>query len=413
MVTTQITPKQLKTLERQGERYKSIIRKFINRLPSNARSVTGLGKWFNISRSNSQRVLQVLTSSDGLEVIQLMPSPQGLHKFVRAVIEKDPETPHLIQLNQMIGQFEALLIDFGISHNQLKVQLKEDKAFNRTLEPDENNSKRKTIFELNSQLIDESVTLNLGIDCSVINDSIPDYLSEVVLASRRGLKFGSRARPYIQPFVGNERNYQLNQPKLIRSEQLQHSAEKTSRQFLLTDYSSPNIESCFRGLGPDGNKIIYDIKEMSQGQHLLDITLSHIDPISEPNPLSQQHDITIHGVECRNPSQKIVLISLLDKRLATNSIAKAGNYTTSYTAQESGFFPEEIWSDRFSNNIQLEIFNPGETDLATKLQIPELNLLLNATARANNRNLSDLVGYYIVVDYPLWFTTYRIYFEYG
>ena len=412
MVATQITPKKLKTLERQGERYKSIIRKFISQLPTTARSVTGLGIWLNISRSNSQRMLQVLSAPNGLEVIQLMPSPQGLHKFVRAVIEKDPKAAHLIQLNQMIGQFEALLIDFGVSHNQLKMQLKEDKAFNQSLDPDENQNKRRTIFKLNSQLMDESLELSLGIDCSVVNLGNPDYLSEVVIASRQGITFGPRARPYIQPFVGNERNYRLSQPEPIHSDRFCRAAHTGPRQFLLTDYSTPDIETCFRGFGASGNKIIYDLKALSGGQKSLDISIGHIDPMSEPNPLTQNLDITIHGVECRIPSRKIVLISLLDKQLATNSIAKAGNYTTSYAAQESGFYPEEIWSDRFSNQIQLETFIPGETDLATKLNIPRLNPLLGATAKLNNRKLSDLIGYYIAVDYPLWFTTYRTYFEY-
>ncbi len=413
-------------IERQGERIKSQLRHFINLLPHKARTMGGLALWIGVSRSTSQRLIQVINPEySGSDVIAGLPSPQGFNQFLTA-IESKPDNQEMMQaLESAANTLHKLLTLFNCTHNQLKQRLKqhdyEQNANSKGLEE----ASAKSIYQMNCEIHQESIELSLGIDCVKVNSDDPQYLSEVVIANRRGVKLNENARPFVQSFVGNDKNYTINKPVVVTSSQIPGFDIKSHPQFLLADFSTPQIEELFIGHGKQGNCQIFDMARSlsssinntqtpnEEADTSKAITLGHYDATSEFNPLQTSKSVLIHGMECRYPTKRLLLISLLEKQLAIRSIAKTGNYSSNATAQEAGYLPEEIWNDRLTVKTTLESFDPWRTKLNQSFGVSGIDEMVENALHLNQLSRQECVGYYLLVDYPIWLTTHRIYFEFA
>jgi len=412
-----INSSNLKSLNEIGAEYQNIIKKVVDQIPAKVRTVAGLSKWLTISHSNSQRILYILTCDSPLDVILHMPSIQGIQYFLLAIKSKDLQNDHSDGLNDLNQKFANLFLELNTSHNQIKKNIRQYLEFSNEPIGKAQLSLKQSLLNANSRIADASIDSVIGINCSVINKKNPAFLSEVVIANRSGMKFGPRSGHFMQPFVGNEKNYLLKAPELLTDLHDNDFKDRSTCQFLYQKYTSSMVDSCFAGLSDSGNKLVYDFKNIG-ANNLIDICLGHFDRESERNPLQASSGQTnsgptIHGIECRMPTKRLTLISLLDRELALNSIAIAGNYMTNFSAQEQSKNPEEVWSDRFSNEIVINMFDPTQSaSIESEINSP-VQELINSAAKLNGRSPDELIGYYITVEYPLWFTTYRMYFEYS
>jgi len=412
-----INSSNLKSLNEIGAEYQNIIKKVVDQIPAKVRTVAGLSKWLTISHSNSQRILYILTCDSPLDVILHMPSIQGIQYFLLAIKSKDLKDDHSDILNDLNQKFANLFLELSTSHNQIKKNIRQYLEFSNEPIGKAQLSLKQSLLSSNSQIADASIESVIGINCSVINKKNPAFLSEVVIANRSGMKFGPRSGHFMQPFVGNEKNYLLKAPERLTDLHANDFKDRNTCQFLYQKYTSSMVDACFTGLSDSGNKLVYDFKNIG-ADNLIDICLGHFDRESERNPLQASSGQTnsgptIHGIECRMPTKRLTLISLLDRELALNSIAIAGNYMTNFSAQEQSKNPEEVWSDRFSNEIVINMFDPTQSaNIESEINSP-VQELINSAAKLNGRSPDELIGYYITVEYPLWFTTYRMYFEYS
>jgi len=412
-----INSSNLKSLNEIGAEYQNIIKKVVDQIPAKVRTVAGLSKWLTISHSNSQRILYISTCDSPLDVILHMPSIQGIQYFLLAIKSKDLKDDHSDILNDLNQKFANLFLELSTSHNQIKKNIRQYLEFSNEPIGKAQLSLKQSLLSSNSQIADASIESVIGINCSVINKKNPGFLSEVVIANRSGMKFGPRSGHFMQPFVGNEKNYLLKAPERLTDLHANDFKDRNTCQFLYQKYTSSMVDACFTGLSDSGNKLVYDFKNIG-ADNLIDICLGHFDRESERNPLQASSGQTnsgptIHGIECRMPTKRLTLISLLDRELALNSIAIAGNYMTNFSAQEQSKNPEEVWSDRFSNEIVINMFDPTQSaNIESEINSP-VQELINSAAKLNGRSPDELIGYYITVEYPLWFTTYRMYFEYS
>ncbi|KGJ95076.1 hypothetical protein [Colwellia psychrerythraea] len=412
-----INSSNLISLKDIGAEYQNIIKKIVDQIPVNVRTVAGLSKWLTISHSNSQRILYILTCASPLEVILHMPSIQGIQYFLLAIKSKSLTNDHSDDLNVLNQKFGNLLLELNTSHNQIKKNIRQYLEFSNEPIGKAQLALKQSLLSSNSRIADASIESVIGINCSVVNKKNPEFLSEVVIANRNGMKFGPRSSYFMQPFVGNEKNYLLETPELLTDLHDNDFENRSTGQFLYQKYTSSKVSSCFAGLSDSGNKLVYDFKNIDS-DNLIDICLGHFDRESERNPLQTNSGQinsgpTIHGIECRMPTKRLTLISLMDRELALNSIAIAGNYMTNFSAQEQSKNPEEVWSDRFSNEIVINMFDPSQAAaIESEINYP-VQELINSAAKLNGRTPDELIGYYITVEYPLWFTTYRMYFEYS
>ncbi|WP_444997274.1 hypothetical protein [Aliikangiella sp. IMCC44359] len=407
-----LTKNQISSIEREGERIKAYIKRFVSHLPNNARTTGSFAKWCGVSRSTAQRLLQMSKPSyNGFQVICGLPSPAGISRVIEKLADRNISEEGIMVITSANELLYSTLHSLTMSQNQLKNAFDTINKANDS-GVDQGLSARKKLYELNQQLCKESIQLSVGVDCVTPNKHVSDYLSEVVIAYRQGVKFLNGSRSFVQSFVGNEKNYHLNQPTSIKRRELHDLVVDSTFQFLLEDLTSPSAVDCFTGHGLLGNSQVYNLSEANDFKTGGEITLGHIDRTSQTHPLTSKKQLDIHGIECHSPTQKMILISLLEKSLASKATARTGLYTSSQKAQEDLYTLEDNWNDRFYTDTPLLCFSPAEDSLAEKLKIPEVHDLIESALEANQLSKENSVGYCLVVDYPPWLSTYRIYFEY-
>ena len=111
-------------LNRTGEQLKSAIRNLIAELPQQAQSIAGMAKWLDANKSTCQRLLNVINnSSDGLDVIQLVPGFEGINQFIDCAEAKQIDSSLIEAARKASKTFNGDIKSYGRSHSHLKRSL--------------------------------------------------------------------------------------------------------------------------------------------------------------------------------------------------------------------------------------------------------------------------------------------------
>ncbi len=181
---------------------------------------------------------------------------------------------------------------------------------------------------------------------------------------------------------------------------------------LFEDFSTPNIARCFAGIGSLGNNLIYNhLLEPIDGKKF-DITLAFGETKTQGNPVKGNHKIICQSMNLRSPAKRGILLTMIEKDLDKHGTLHAGCYPASMKAQEAGQNPEELWSDRILDAPEIKLFNPDNENLNMKCGIEDFDELVSQAMTILDDDISNYVGYYVDVEYPLWLTTERFYFDF-
>ena len=405
-----LTDTELAQIRRSGEHFKLVLRDVLEFFPRSARSIAGLARWSGVNKSTCQRLVQAITkTSNGIDVIMILPGISGLKQFEQAVRKLSVNDECLQKLNELVEQYQDLILEFASSQSELKRLLVKFQAKGSASLDSYQKKLKKTAFETNRELSGESVDLYLGIHFFRFNPEDDSFLDEFILANRLGVELAKSARPFVQAFGANFNKVHINHPKNLSSKDLDQSVSNQSGEFLLTDFSTQGIEKSYAGFGSFDNSLVYNPSREPINNRPFDITLAHLDVKTQPNPLTHEHKTIVQGLMDRSPAKRLILMTFIHKKLDRASNIQAGCYPSSVKAHEQDHLQEDFWSERFSDAPEIKLIKPQDGNLNTKLQLDHVDQLVEQSFSFLKEDSSNYVGYFIDVEYPLWLTSHRFY----
>ncbi len=407
-----LTEIELIQIRRTGEHFKTILRELFDAFPRSARTIAGLARWSGINKSTCQRLVQSLTkTNDGIDVIITLPGISGLNQFEKALIKLAEPAENINSLKQLIEQYHDLILEYASSQSELKRLLQKFQAVGSAVDSYQMKLK-KTAYETNKELSGESVELYLGIHFFRFNPDDRNFIDELIISNRLGVELSRSARPFVQAFGANFNPVNVSHPESLGFDNLDSFNSDKSGDYLLKDFSTPNIEKSYAGLSNFANSMVYNHTIEPINCQPFDITISHLDIKTQPNPIIHDHRNIIQGLMERSPAKRLILMTFIDKELDRSSNIQAGCYPASVKAHEIDHLQEDLWSERFSDSPEVKLFKPNDQNLNSKLHLNHVDQLVELGFAFLKEDYGDYVGYFIDVDYPLWLTSHRLYFKF-
>ena len=395
-------------LNRTGEQLKSAIRNLIDQMPRKAHSIAGMAKWLDANKSTCQRMLNVMNKTqDGLDVIQMVPGFEGINQFIECAKVKGIDEVLIQEAKKASKTFKADIAIFGRSHAQLKrrlAALKEKQQVQYSLSTAEAN--RKAHYDASRMMLAESSDLTFAAMIAQPNAKDDDYYQEFAIVSRQGVSVQKQARPFMQyysqddlPFV-SEPNVSLENVQVLEKFDLG----------IVEQFSSVDLKEAYSGYSHTSSSLVFS--NMDSSEKPFDATFIFNDPKDAKNPLKGHFKTTTHSISIKIPTKRLVMLVFLHKDFDRRSSVNVGCYPYSLQVERESHTYDEIWNDRFPEFPDLAIIN-SVTSLTEMTEVSNADEMIEYLFDYAQVSRDDYVCYMIDVNYPIWSTTYRMYFEYA
>lgn len=403
-VGSDLTENDLIQLNRTGEQLKNAIRDLIDKMPPHAHSIAGMAKWLNANKSTCQRLLNVMNKShDGLDVIQLVPGYEGINQFIECAQRKQIDEVLIQQAVKASKTFKSDIHLFGRSHSSLKRRLAALKGQQYSLSTAESN--RMAHFNASVSMLGESSDLTFATMIARPNPKDENYYQEFAIVSRQGVSIQKQARPFMQyyskealPFVAGP-NASLENVQVLDKFDLG----------IVEPFSSVDLKEAYSGYSHTSSSLVFS--NMDSSEKPFDATFIFNDPQDSKNPLTGHFKTTTHSISIKIPTKRLVMLVFLDKECDKRSSVNVGCYPYSLQVERQEHTYDEIWNDRFPEFPDLKILNPL-TSVSELTEIEQADEMVQYLFDYAQVDREDFVCYMIDVSYPIWSTTYRVYFEY-
>ncbi|MCF2859559.1 hypothetical protein L1286_18925 [Pseudoalteromonas sp. SMS1] len=387
-------------LTRLGERIQKTFIAVQASLDNSAHSIGGFSKFLDYNRSNSQRFFAACKASNGLKVLIELPGTQALSLLIEKV------TPYLSasllgQLNQVVTLFSQCLRRHAKSHAQLK-RLILDEIKTPQIHPQEQDKKAQLYYAAKA-LLKFSVDEVFCIYILRQNKNDPRYLQETALISKSGIQREPGAVPFVQ-FYTHPHPDDFEPPLNIT-----HQSKLDSQAFTLgvsKEHSTTGFLASFSTYSPSNSGLVFD----PLPKHNCDVTFVFNNPDEVVNPLNQNSPCSSTSLSIKNPVKKLTMMVLLEKQIDRCSTVNIGCYHNNQKVEEGKLRASDMWTERFPEFPNLSVTSVENNFAHIQLdqkQVDKLRYLLEVS----DTNIEDFICYMTNVDFPIWSSTYRIYFE--
>ncbi|WDE09833.1 hypothetical protein [Thalassomonas haliotis] len=395
-------------LGRTGENLKNVLRHLIAKFPQAAQSISGMSAWLDYNRSNCQRLLNAIQKSDnGQQVLCLLPGISGLEEFIVKVSAQLQEAQLMLEAEKAVQVFNLQIKQYARSHAELKRLLTDAQGC-----ADENNqaftaeNKRKQHFLSSKQLLDSSVDSLFA--CHVLTENSFDkaFLQEVALVSKRGITRSKEAPPFVQFYT------HPNPEGFTAPDQITADSYIENNQFrigIIEEFSDPALKQAYSSYSASNSAIVFN--DVNEGGPF-DASFLFTNPDELANPLVHPSQCSSTSISIKNPTEKLVMMVFLDKKLDMRSSVNVGCYLGNQKVEEGKLRADELWTERLAEFPELNVLHassPRAKNIAG-LAVGEMTDYLFNFARLNK---DDFVCYMVEVNFPIWSSTYRIYFEHS
>ncbi|AOT08076.1 hypothetical protein [Pseudoalteromonas luteoviolacea] len=386
-------------LTRLGERIQKTFIAVSNALPEHAQTIGGFAKLLEYNRSNSQRFFAACKASSGLQVLVELP---GTHALQILSIKLSPLLPSSLmsQVNQVVELFAQCIENNAKSHADLKRLIQSPKK----VETHSKESDHKAqLYHAAKALLKFSVEEVFCIYILRENQNDPSFLQEVTLISKSGIERLVGAVPFVQ-FYTHPHPEHFDGPIEVTGDTALKPNEFTLG--VSKEFSSDGFLQAFSTYSPSNSGLVFDPLPSRKS----DVTFVFNNPDEVVNPLDHKSPCSSTSLSIKNPVKKLTMLVLLEKQIDRCSTVNIGCYHSNQKVEEGKLKASDLWTERFPEFPELKI-TPLENDFAHSLlpenQKDKLRYLLNVSGIAAD----NFICYATEVDYPIWSSTYRIYFE--
>lgn len=392
-----------------GKKLKSILFEIVQSFPRHAQSISGMSEHLNYNKSNCQRIINAIKSSDGIKVLCALPGIAGLTDFCSKssahISEAQSET-----LATCIVTFQQKMKLHARSHSELKRLLSESSTKVPLKQVDKLNQsqldKRAKLFYAAKDIVSASVDTMF---CSYIlsnNLTNNNYLQEIAMISKLGVTHEKNAQPFVQ-FYTHPHPDNFTKPYKVTS-----YTKINSDGFsigVVDEYSSQGLLEAYSSYSASNSGIVF--KDFTN-HHPFDATFLFNNPDELANPITHQSHCSSTSISIKNPTKKLVMLVFLDKQIDMRSTVNVGCYQGNQKVEDGHLRATDMWTERLPEFPQLTIVNLLSPNITSS---SELNIveLTDYQFNFSQLNKQDFVCYMMEIDYPIWSSTYRIYFEHS
>ncbi len=394
-------------LNRNGEQLKSVIRHLLEEFPKSARTISGMSKWLNVNRSNSQRILNSINKShNGKDVLCMLPGVAGLKEFIEQCKRKKITPVLIVEATKAFETFQNNIKQYSRSHSELKRMLIDSTNDSLENSKEATASKRKKHYQVSKELIGESTEFLFATYVLKVNEKRPQCLQEIALISKQGNSRQSSARPFFQ-YYSHVNNPDFKKPKLLTND-----SPFDDEQFsvgIVKDYSSTKLIEGYSGYSKMLSSLIFN--NMKDDDKPFDATYLFHNPDEIENPLTSNTNSSSTAISIKNPTKHLIMMVFIERKLDIRSTVNVGCYSGS-NIPEGDLSVDEVWNDKLPEFPELKIVSQN-SPVAVESHNKEYGHLTDYLFKHVGLDKNDYVCYLMDVSYPIWSTSYRIYFEHS
>jgi len=397
-------------LNRTGENLKNVLRHIVTEFPHSAQTITGMSHWLEFNRSNCQRILNGLQKSkNGQQVLCLLPGIAGLQEFLLQVSKRKLEAQLILEASKAIEVFDGQIKKYARSHAELKRILGDNSVksnqYNTSLSAME---KREQHYLASKQLIGSSVDTLFS--CYVIkeNDAHSEFLQEVAMISKRGIQRSKASPPFVQ-FYTHLHPEGFTAPENITKQSLIDTSK--FHIGVIDEFSSKGFLQAYSSYSTSNSGIVFNDIEGNDCAPF-DATFLFSNPDELANPLVHKSQCSSTSVSIKNPTKKLITLVYLEKKIDRCSTVNVGCYSSNQKVKEGKLRADDMWTERLPEFPELNVLHPDSprARISNEFEIGEMTDFLFSYS---NFNKNDFVCYLLEVDFPIWSSTYRVYFEHS
>jgi hypothetical protein len=396
---------ELNELANLGELLKSTLVAMIDEFPISVRSIGGMSTHLDYNRSNCQRLLNAVSNKkQGLEVICLLPGPTSLLDFCNKS-SKYLTAQKTEKLFKLVTDFQQKIKFNARSHSELKRLLSENNNAHEHQSVLTQQSKSQKLYEAAKEFMGASVET---LFCSYILSCKceDEYLQETAMISKQGNVHESYAPPFVQFYTHPHPN-DFSQPSKITAQSL--TKKQGFNIGIVEEYSTTGLFEAYTSYSPSNSGIVFD---NFTGNRPFNATFLFDNPDELANPITHQSHCSSTSISIRNPTKKLVMLVFLEKSIDMRSSVNVGCYQGNQKVDDGNLKAADMWTERLPCFPDLKVINLNSPEIssASLLNVVELTDYQFNYARLNKQNF---VCYMMEIDYPIWSSTYRIYFEHS
>ncbi|MEW6992592.1 hypothetical protein AADZ91_18165 [Colwelliaceae bacterium 6441] len=401
-----ISSKELQSLNLIGEQVKKCLIEIVNKLPANVKTIRGMGIFLNYNNSNCQRVLKTINhQGNGLSAICLIPGISALQDFI---LKTKPflEDKAYQQYQQTIESLSTAIKQNYGSHAKLKRFITNSQPQSEIKPTQSALSKRKEFFYSAKKLLDSSVDeLFTG---HIVTENTEDkrFLHEIAMISKSRIFREKKAAPCVLFYTHPQPAHFLKPSIITKNSVIQ------GRNFqvgVVNEYSTSNLLDFYANFSPSNLGLVFnDIPN----ENPFDATFLFSNPDEMDNPLEESCQCSSTFISIKSPTKKLTMVVFLERKIDMCSSVNIGCYHSTDKVEDKRLRDSDEWTKHLPGVPELRIINfnsiMGREDVSAKA-IEYSNYMFNYA----QLNPQDFVCYFMEVDYPIWSSTYRIYFDHS
>jgi len=401
-----LTSEDFIALNRTGENFKSVLNSLFLQFPQSARSISGLSKWLDYNKSNCQRILNALQKSkNGKEVLTLLPGISGLDEFIVKLKETQLQKQHILELENVVQAF----------YHQIKLYAKSHAHLKRLLDDNEPNKESQTVslsaqqkrnqhYLCSKQLLSSSIKTLFSCYVLTENQNNKEFLQEVAMITKVGIERSKASPPFVQFYT------HPNPEGFIAPENVCSNSKIDTSKFqigIVDEFSDEKLAPAYSSFSASNSGIVFNDLD-TEGPFDASFLFSNPDELA--NPLVHQSKCSSTSISIKSPTEKLVMMVFLEKKLDMRSSVNVGCYSNNQRVEEGKLRASDMWTERLPEFPELNVLHSSSerARVIDGLQVGEMSDYL---FNYSNLNKEDFVCYMMEVEYPIWSSTYRIYFE--
>jgi hypothetical protein len=402
-----LSSQELDQLEQAGKQIGDGLQQLLLVSPPSARTISGMAKWLGYHKSNCQRILQATQKAQhGLEVLCQLPGMASLEEFLQLLRHKALPDTVITTLEQQIRQWAELFALHFRSHADVKRTLAEAMAVAESAPAPDRLLLRQQHFVSSKALIGSSIDVVFACYLLTESEKNPEFLQEIALISKKNFCRSAEAPPFVQ-FYTHPHPAHFDRPLDITA-----ASRIDTAQFqigVVQPYSAPGFLAQYRSYSASNSGIVFADDGVGVP---LDATFLFSNPDELVNPLSHQSRCSSTSISIKTPTKKLVMAVFLEKKIDMRSSVNVGCYSGNQKVEEGKLRPDDMWTELLPDYPDLSILHTASSQVKTVDEVP-VGEMTDFMFRFAGLNKADFICYFMTIDYPIWSSTYRIYFQHS
>lgn len=391
-------------LDKLGEQLQLALSSIVNSLPTEAQTIREMSSFLDYNSSNSQRILKAINhKGGGSYVLCLVPGVSAINEFLLK------SRPHVDEHDYKRGlevaqKFAKTIKERYSSHAELKRLLSRNNAIQITEPVKTDLDNRKDFFRSAKQLLGASVDSLFSGHILLENKDDNKFLHEIVMISKKAVQRKKNSAPCVL-FYTHPHPENFNKPELINKKSKVNRDEFNIG--IVDEHSTDNLIDSYVSFSPTNLGLAFD--DLKEGQPF-DATFMFSNPDEIQNPLAKETLCSSTFISVKSPTKKLTMVVFLERKIDMCSSVNIGCYHSSEKVEDKSLRDSDAWTEHLPGAPELKLVNLDSPIRNTNIpeQVIELSDYMFNYAELDRKNF---VCYLMEVEYPIWSSTYRIYFD--